>query len=305
MNVRQHFFLAGSFAFVALISGCATANPDATASPNTAAATLSGPRPLVIAATGDGPRGPEDWTLLPQYFAAEKADGRARYLFHTGDLCKGSQMFDADYSARVAALYRQSSIPVLFVVGDNEWNDQNDPWAAWPRWEKDFMRFHEAYPGAPTLARQGSNPENFAWVEDGVLIIGVNLVGGFMHDVEEWDYRHRANVEWVSDNLKRHGNDAYAVVVVGQAHPKSKHEDFVVPFAKTVAAFEKPVLYLHGDGHHWQLEEGWRAPNMTRIQVDQVTKSRPVHIIVSPVQTGSPFSYDRHGAGEKEEEGKQ
>ncbi len=288
-NALHRFNILGSLFLSALLSGCATAAPKTSAEPPP-----SGPQPVTFAATGDGPRGEEDWTLLPQYFEAEKADGRARYLLHTGDLCKGSQPFDAEYSARVAALYRQSSIPVVFVIGDNEWNDQDNPDAAMALWKKDFMNHFEAYPSAPTVERQNSYPENFAWMDDGVLFLGVNLVGGFMHDVEEWGYRHRANAEWVAENLKRHGDDAYAVVVLAQAHPKLMHEDFVVPFAKTVAAFEKPVLFLHGDGHHWQVEEGWRAPNLTRVQVDQVTIARPVHITVSPDEPMHPFSYDRH-----------
>lgn len=254
------------------------------------------PKPLTFAATGDGPRGEEDWTLLPQYFAEEKVDGRARYLIHTGDLCKGSQLFDAAYSARVAELYRQSSIPVILVTGDNEWNDQADPDAAWKLWEKDFMYFSEQFPGAPKLKRQKGHPENIAWMDEGVLFIGIKIVSGRMHDVEEWASRHRANAEWVEHNLDALGKKAYAVVVVGQAAPKEYHEDFFRRFVPAVQAYGKPVMYLHGDGHRWEMEEGWRAPNLLRIQVDQVTKARPVHITVSPDQPQHPFSYDRLGA---------
>lgn len=262
------------------------------------------PGPVTFSATGDGPRGEEDWTLLPQYFAAEKADGRARYLIHVGDLCKGSQVFNADYSAKVADLYRQSSIPVILVPGDNEWNDQADPDAAWTLWEKDFMYFSEHFPGAPRLIRQEDRPANIAWVDDGVLFIGITIVSGRMHDVEEWGYRHRANADWVEQNLNTLGREAYAVVVIGQAAPKAYHEDFFRRFVPAVEAFEKPVLYLHGDGHVWEYEEGWRAPNLLRIQVDQVTKARPVHITVSPEDPKHPFSYDRLGAENAVAEGK-
>lgn len=284
-----------------LFAGCATApQPE---SGRAVEHTDNTPQPLIFAATGDGPRGEEDWTLLPQYFEAERKDGRARYLVHTGDLCKGSQTFDAAYSARVKALFRQSPIPVFFVVGDNEWNDQADPWASWPIWEKDFLRFNEAYSNAPTVARQEGRPENIAWIDDGVLFVGINMVGGFMHDVEEWGYRHRDNAEWVAENFNSGGQEAYAAVVIAQAAPNWKHEDFMRPFVKSVEAFGKPVLYLHGDHHNWEYEPGWRAPNLTRVQVDQVTKARPVHVIVSPDRPDQPFSFDRHGAGEVMKEG--
>ncbi|MBL7648565.1 MAG: metallophosphoesterase [Candidatus Hydrogenedentes bacterium] len=265
---------------------------------------LSSPRPVTFAATGDGPRGEEDWTLLPQYFAAEKADGRARYLIHVGDLCKGSQLFDAAYSAKVADLYRQSSIPVILVPGDNEWNDQANPDAAWALWEKHFLRFSEQFPESPKLNRQEGRPENIAWMDGGVLFVGINIVSGRMHDVEEWGYRHRANADWVEHNLDTRGRNAYAVVVIGQAAPKAYHEDFFRRFVPAVEAFGKPVLYLHGDGHVWEYEDSWRAPNLLRIQVDQVTKARPVHITVSPEDPQHPFSYDRLGAESKVLEGK-
>ena len=43
--------------------------------------------------------------------------------------------------------------------------------------------------------------------------------------------------------------------------------------------------------------------NLTRVQVDQVTKARPVHVIVSPDHPEAPFSYDRLGADEATKEG--
>lgn len=264
----------------------------------------SPPQPLTFAATGDGPYAEIDWTLLPQYFEAEKADGRARYLLHGGDLLKGAQTFDDAYSTKVAELYRQSSIPVIFVPGDNEWNDEPDPDLTWVLWARDFMHFFEQYPEAPKVARQGGHPENIAWLDDGVLFMGINLVGGRMHDVEEWGYRHRANAEWVEQNLSTLGQKAYAVVVLAQAAPKAYHEDFFQRFVPAVAAYGKPVLYLHGDGHKWQYEEAWRAPNLLRIQVDQVTKARPVHFTVSPENPQHPFTYNRHGADTAVPEGK-
>ena len=280
-----------SLVMLAALAGCVACGPG----PMDHAAS-SPPQPLTFAATGDGPYADVDWTLLPQYFAAEKADGRARYLLHAGDLLRGVQTFDDAYSARVVDLYRQSSIPVMFVPGDNEWNDEPDPDAAWAIWSRDFMHFSEQFPDAPKLARQEGHPENIAWLDEGVLFIGINLVGGRMHDVEEWAYRHRANAEWVEHQLDTLGASAYAVVVLGQAAPKLRHEDFFRRFVPAVEAYGKPVLYLHGDGHKWIYEESWRAPNLLRIQVDQVTKARPVHFTVRPDQPQHPFTYDRHGA---------
>jgi hypothetical protein len=50
-------------------------------------------------------------------------------------------------------------------------------------------------------------------------------------------------------------------------------------------------MYLHGDGHKYEVEPGWRLPNVTRVQVDQVEKARPLLITVG--EGPQPFSFDR------------
>lgn len=60
-----------------------------------------------------------------------------------------------------------------------------DPDLTWVLWARDFMNFFEQYPDAPKVARQEGRPENIAWLDEGVFFMGINLVGGRMHDVEE------------------------------------------------------------------------------------------------------------------------
>lgn len=54
----------------------------------------------------------------------------------------------------------------------------------------------------------------------------------------------------------------------------------------------KPVLYLHADGHVWQVEKGWRAPNLLRVQTDQVRLNPPVLVTVTE-DSDNPFLFDR------------
>ena len=248
--------------------------------------------PLTFSVTGDGPRGDEDWDLLPAYFALEEADGRSAFLLHVGDICKGRDALPESYCVRVAQLFRQSKTPVIFVPGDNEWNDLEDPDAGWRLWERYFMPFPKHFADTPRLWRQHVRPENVAWVTQGVLIMGINLVGGTVHDAAEWRRRHAQNAAWVRDNLTWYGNRVHAAVVFAQAAPREKHEDFFAPFVEVATAFAKPVLYLHGDGHSWEHEPQWRAPNILRVQVDQVAKAPPVLVTVT-TDSERPFVFDR------------
>jgi len=250
------------------------------------------PAPLVFSATGDGPRGDEDWTLLPEYFALEKEDGRAAFMLHVGDICTGRDTLPESYAVRVADLFKTSPIPVIFVPGDNEWNDLEDPDAGWALWERYFLGFERNFAHAPVIQHQDARTENVAWTAGGVLIMGINLVGGAIHDADEWKLRHRHNADWVRENIEHHAGDVRAAVVFAQASPGKKHEDFVAPFVETAVAFGKPVLYLHGDGHRWLHEPGWRAPNILRVQVDQVTKAPPVLVTVT-LDQDNPFLFDR------------
>ena len=82
-------------------------------------------------------------------------------------------------------------------------------------------------------------------------------------------------------------------VASAQAAPNDKkHADFFDPFVAIVRAFEKPVLYLHGDGHNYQVESPWRAPNLVRAQVDSVVKNPPLLVTVS-TDPAAPFAFDR------------
>ena len=247
---------------------------------------------LVFSATGDGPREERDWNLLAGYFGLDRADGGSEFLLHVGDITKGVDALPEGYYSAVAELFKESSVPVIFVPGDNEWNDLEDPDTGWSYWEKHFLHFGEHFEDSPKLRRQEARPENVAWIARGVLMIGINLVGGRVHDPAEWRRRHAQDAEWVKDCFDRHGDAVRAAVIFAQAKPAGKNENFFAPFLRAVAAFGKPTLYLHGDGHVWELEPEWRQPNLTRVQVDAVGKAPPVRVLVT-FDPDDPFRFDR------------
>jgi hypothetical protein len=72
---------------------------------------------------------------------------------------------------------------------------------------------------------------------------------------------------------------------------------FTSRFAELSAAFGKPVLFLHADGHNWVKDHPWAAaPNVMRVQVDLIqAKFPPVQVTVKQKagKDGEIFVFDR------------
>jgi hypothetical protein len=257
-----------------------------------AAAAAAEPASLSFTATGDGPRSEEDWMLFQKQIDTDNADGKHAFLLHLGDIWKGSDRLPESHYLQVAALLRTSIAPVYIVPGDNEWTDLDNPAEGWLFWSNHLLKLDEHWKKEIAIDRHPDHPELLAWTQNGVTMIGVNVVGGDVKDPDEWKARHAYCLKWVEDNVTKYRDNVRAAVVFGQARPKPIQEDFFAPFVETAKTFGKPVLYLHGDGHKYEVEEHWRAPNITRAQVDQVAKARPLLITVT-MDPQKPFTFDR------------
>jgi hypothetical protein len=123
-----------------------------------------------------------------------------------------------------------------------------------------------------------------------VLLVGLNLTGGRIHDKAEWARRLQDDADWVKDSMTKWKKDVRACVVMAQAMPMKEHEPFFKSFTAHCKEFDKPVLYLHADGHVWQVQKKWRAPNLTRVQTDMMGTAPPVLVTVTDDAT---FLFDR------------
>ena len=82
------------------------------------------------------------------------------------------------------------------------------------------------------------------------------------------------------------------MVIFAQARPSGSPLESEL--AATAAAFGKPVLYIHGDGHSWTFDEGYLGePNITKVQVDRGSISHPpVHVTVT-MDPNNAFLFNR------------
>jgi hypothetical protein len=249
--------------------------------------------PLIFSVTGCGPYKPAEKELLARYVDDVSRDGKSEFLVHLGDIFPGTvnPAPETEYIT-AAEILKRSKSPVLIVPGDNEWNDQKDPDRAWKFWTKHFADFEKNFAKAPALDRQAIRNENFAFRSKGVLVVGLNIVGGRVQDAKEWKTRHAQNNDWVKEQLAKHGDSVRALVVLAQAEPVATHDSFFKPFADQVKNWGKPTLYIHADGHKWEVHKKWRADNLLRVQTDMVGTNPPVIVTVSD-DPKEPFQFER------------
>ncbi|MCH8839938.1 MAG: cadherin-like domain-containing protein [Planctomycetes bacterium] len=216
------------------------------------------------------------------------------FFVHVGDIKLGSDPCIESVYTNASSSLQTSSIPVFIVPGDNEWNDCSDPNQAWIYWDTHLMRLDENWSHSFNVLHQSVREENFAFVHSGVLFIGINLVGGSVHDSSEWVQRMTDDADWVNQNFNNFGSQVTSAVVFGHAFPDptgGDRQQFGQDFVTSAQNFVKPILYIHGDIHNWQLDNPYNdAPNVTRVILEKGVPSVRVTVTHDPA---NPFAFDQ------------
>jgi len=160
----------------------------------------------------------------------------AEFVVHVGDLrsAKGSpRCVRSDYED-VSDILRLSHAPVFMLIGDNDWTDCPNQEEGLALFEEYFVGFEGRYWSHDfDIQRQSGYPNNFAFVHKGTLYVGLNLVGGSVHDSSEWQRRLWDEVEWLKDLVRDYRSSISPlvgrVVIFGHAEFTSNHDDFVEP----------------------------------------------------------------------------
>lgn len=191
---------------------------------------------------------------IPNQLRTLPVRGGTSFLVHLGD-------WNSPYATRcdeqsyqdVQALFSNSSIPVYFIPGDNDFNDCPNPEQAMSFWHEYLMDYQSRYweePSQWALARGAPNnyPENFAFSYNDILFVGINLVGGVVHNATEWETRHEANLDWIDANYEEHKDTMKAFVLFAHADPDvPSNSGFYEPFKQRVKKdYNKvPVVLIH------------------------------------------------------------
>ncbi len=227
---------------------------------------------IVFSAIGDVPYSGKQEKQLKSNIKNHNQVSDASFLIHLGDIKPGSKPCKKDIYEDVAKILKKSKKPVYIIPGDNEYNDCEHPKKAFKHWEKNFSKFNKHWETDWETSYQPKHKENFTWQKDDVLFVGLNLVGGKVHSKKEWKQRLKSNANWLEDLLEKDKNqELKALVIFGHANLKThpeKFEVFTKKFRALAAEFNKPILYLHGDGHIWIKDRPWKEQNILRVQVD-------------------------------------
>lgn len=114
----------------------------------------------------------------------------------------------------------------------------------------DYETHHWKEPSQWAVARGAADlyPENFAFVYNEILFVGINLVGGVVHNATEWITRQNANLEWIDANYQQHKDSLKAFVLFAHADPDvPSNSPFYEPFKDRVKQeYNKvPVVLIH------------------------------------------------------------
>jgi len=179
------------------------------------------------------------------------------WLFHLGDFNNVS-LHDCPASTYTdfSNLFNHSSVPVYLLPGDSEWNNCANPTSAWENWvtylsKYDAQHWNNALDH--TVKRDTHNAGNFAFLHRKVQYIGINLVGGIVHNQTEREKRHEGTLRWVEEEVARNVDDIELVVIVGNAEPSDDNGDFFKPLFTADDRWGKKLLYIHESNERSQL----------------------------------------------------
>ena len=317
--------LVGLGATLFLLAGCATSTPSN--------------RDFSIALLGDTQYNSRDDLAFANMFAALNKEQFA-FVFHVGDFKAGSDSpcTDALFTARLKQ-YQQSSSPLVYIPGDNEFidcqrksNGAQDPLERIAKLRTLFYpnneslghrrikvaRQSDAVDGAGTPPTRYS--ENMRWQREGIIFFTVNVQGsndgvGFnvAMDAEQRE-RETANIAWMQAAFAlARAENAVGVVMFAHANPgfeepsakvaAGAYPPFLRAFEATAQAWQKPVLFAHGDTHQYRLAP-YQSPidrrpiaNITRVETPGSPVTNWVRINVRPDHAAAPFEVMLGGMG--------
>jgi hypothetical protein len=145
--------------------------------------------------------------------------------------------------------------------------------------------------------------ENRRWTVGGVTYVTLNVPGSCNNlcdtssDADEYYWRNLANIAWLQQSFEvAKARHSAAVMLISQANPgwdmsdptraplrnprtlvetdtsPDGYHDFLDALRTEVIAFERPVVYVHGDSHYFRVDkpfldaQGRRLENFTRVE---------------------------------------
>jgi hypothetical protein len=258
----------------------------------------TGPR-FGFALIGDVPYDEQQITNLFPNMIDEMNQAPLAFVVHDGDIKAGSIPCTDEALERVREIFQTSEHPLVLIFGDNEWRDCGqvktnafDPLDRLQKLRDLYTQGNQSLGRrSMDLTRQSDDPafaafrENVRWTHGGVTFAGLNVPGSDNHyGAPEFGPRNAANIAWIRtafdlatrENLR-------AVMLIMQANPhfemastnqlRRGFNEMLQVIEEETIAFGKPVVLVHGDSHHFRIDQPLigsrsrrRIENFTRVE---------------------------------------
>ena len=126
--------------------------------------------------------------------------------------------------------------------------DPDQAFAFWKQYLLDYeTQFWPATNVWNTTRQEPNYPENFAYVYNRVLFVGIDLVGGSVNDDREWQSRLQADLDWIDDQYNLHAGTIDFLVILAHSDPAIQaNSNFFTDFYEHVQLYYAvQVVFLH------------------------------------------------------------
>lgn len=243
---------------------------------------------ITFAVTGDWPYRKSqlpDVSRLIKTLNAQQLD----FVLHIGDIAhpndpaKDKLTCSNKTFTLAEKAFSQIDAPLMYTPGDNEWTDcardDGDPYEPLERLTQLRKQFFEGLLNVehyPFLVEAQAPPiiENRRWelpLENAsVQFTTIHMVGSHNNltylrprDVAEFVHRDEANKAWLKESFTRATKTNAAAMVIffhADPHIEGNYDEqlgfrpFINQLVKQAKAFNKPVLIIHGDSHHFRVD---------------------------------------------------
>jgi hypothetical protein len=196
------------------------------------------------------------------YHELKSISDQTKFIIHLGNVQKASVTgCTAERYSGIASTLKQSSTKPMFIVpGTEDYISCHNQTEAFQQWYDSFIFFEQNWdtkdPATGKTTHRDIEPyhqsghyENFAFVIDGVLFVGINEVGGTITDHDSYKIRNQNNYQWITGMINTHYNDIRATVIMGNYRPgvPQNYELFgpLGDYLQTDGRKDKQALYVH------------------------------------------------------------
>jgi Ca2+-binding RTX toxin-like protein len=244
-----------------------------------------------FAVMGDVPYN-EKQALAAQNLLRETNGEQLAFSVHVGDFKSGDAPCSDDVYYAAAELLNESTHPLVYTPGDNEWTDCHRTGFD-PLERLGFLRsvlFSSGAPlGDPELELTSQSieyPENVRWRYGGIMFLTLHVVGdnnnlgNTPEGDSEFAARSAANLEWLQEGFDlAAAENSLAIVVFMHGNPgfelRGEHRTgfnaVLDALEHNTLVFKNPVVLVHGDTHYFRIDKPMVA-SMTDKRVENFSR---------------------------------